>query len=126
LNEGDGLICEGRNAAVVTQMANVQDGPSNTFALGETVAGWTKWAWWYSHNAVTGTCAIPLNYQVPGISREANIVDWYHNYGFMSRHSGGAHFAFVDGHVKFINQAIDSATYRQLATIAGGEVPGEF
>lgn len=126
LNHGNGLICEGRKGAVVTRIAAVTDGLSNTFAAGETVAGWTKWAWWFSHNAATGTCGIPLNYMVPGVPREANLIDWENNYGFMSRHAGGALFALADGSVRFVAEDIDLDTYRALATIQGGEVFADF
>jgi prepilin-type N-terminal cleavage/methylation domain-containing protein/prepilin-type processing-associated H-X9-DG protein len=126
LNQGNGLICEGRAAPVVTRMSDVRDGASNTIAIGETVGAWTKWAWWFSQNAVTGTCAIPLNYEVEGISREENIVNWENNYGFMSRHTGGGHFALVDGSVRFISEDIDFDVYRNLATLSGGEVIGDY
>lgn len=126
LNQGDGLICEGRAGPVTTRLAHVRDGASNTFAVGETVGAWTKWAWWYSQNGVTATCAIPLNYSIPGRPREQNIINWQNNYGFMSRHSGGAHFCLVDGSVRFVSENIDLKTYRNLATIAGGEPIGAF
>lgn len=126
LNKGNGLICEGRHGPVITRMRDVSDGTSQTFALGETVGDWTKWAWWYSQNAVTGTCAIPLNYEVPGVRRKDNILDWPHNYGFMSRHPGGAHFGMVDGSVRFVSGGVDLSVYRSLATIQGKEIVGEF
>ena len=121
LSEGNGLICEGRHQPVLTRMADVRDGQSQTFAIGETVGGWTKWAWWYSHNAVTGTCGIPLNY-VNRNDLDIPIEDWSHNYGFMSRHDKGAHFGMVDGSVRFVSEKIGLAEYRALATIQGGEV----
>ena len=126
LNEGNGVICPGYLHPVVTRFRDITDGTSNTFAVGETVAGWTKWAWWFSFNGSTGTCAIPLNYKPDGVSYEDNITDWPNNYGFMSRHTGGASFAFADGSVKLISQNIDLGVYRKLATIQGGEVVGEF
>ena len=44
---------------------------------------------------------------------------------FASFHSGGTHFVFIDGHVTFINDTINFATYQALGTIAGGEmIPG--
>jgi len=126
LNEGNGVICPGYLRPVTTRLSDITDGTSNTLAVGETVAAWTKWAWWFSFNASTGTCAIPLNYKVDGIRCEDNITDWAHNYGFMSRHTGGANFALADGSVKFISQSIDLGLYRHLATIQGGEFVGEF
>lgn len=125
-NQGNGLICEGRAGPVTRRISDVRDGLSNTFALGETVGAWTKWAWWYSQNGVTATCAIPMNYKVPGIALEENITNWENNYGFMSRHSGGGHFCMVDGSVRFVSDKIDLKTYRALATIACADLIGEF
>ena len=125
-DQGDGLICEGRARPITTRMRDVRDGTSTTFALGETVVGWTKWAWWYSNNAVTGTCAIPFNYvgtsTVPGLPSD----DWTHAYGFASRHPGGGNFAFVDGSVRFVSEQVSLPLYRELATIQGGGVITEF
>lgn len=126
LTQGNGIICEGRAGPITTRPSDIRDGLTNTIALGETVAAWTKWAWWYSQNGVTATCAIPLNYIVPGTTRDQNWNDWPNNYGFMSRHSGGAHFAMADGSVRFVSASIDLNTYRNLATIAGGEPIGAY
>ncbi len=45
---------------------------------------------------------------------------------FGSQHTGGAHFALVDGSVRFISENVDSLVLRSLSTRAGGEVVGEF
>jgi prepilin-type N-terminal cleavage/methylation domain-containing protein/prepilin-type processing-associated H-X9-DG protein len=45
-------------------------------------------------------------------------------YGFRSRHPGGANFAFADGSVKFLKNGVAVATYRALGTRRGGEVIG--
>jgi prepilin-type processing-associated H-X9-DG protein len=45
---------------------------------------------------------------------------------FYSYHTGGAHFLFGDGSVHFISSYVNGPTYQALATIAGGEVPGEY
>jgi prepilin-type processing-associated H-X9-DG protein len=38
------------------------------------------------------------------------------NSAFASRHSGGANFAFGDGHVQFLTNTIDQAVYEALST----------
>ncbi len=46
----------------------------------------------------------------------------YGQYGFRSRHPGGANFAMSDGSVKYIKNTINLQAYRALGTKAGGEV----
>jgi prepilin-type processing-associated H-X9-DG protein len=40
---------------------------------------------------------------------------------FASQHPSGANFAFGDGHVRYVANQIDLATYQALSTIAGSE-----
>ena len=85
--------------------------------------GWTQWDWWYNPNAVTATCAIPLN---AVLKRPKNIGDWPNNYSFASKHIGGGQFNLGDGGVRFVSENIDIGVYRAFATISSGEVPGEL
>jgi prepilin-type processing-associated H-X9-DG protein len=41
---------------------------------------------------------------------------------FGSAHPGGAQFAFVDGSVRFLSDAIDFVLYKDMASKAGDEV----
>jgi type II secretory pathway pseudopilin PulG len=132
LDHCNGLMCRngqldvGPNRLITTRLRDVRDGTSNTFALGETVPEWCRHTWWYWFNASTATCAIPLNYQTRPDLQVAMEGDWWHNYSFLSRHHGGAHFALVDGSARFVSENINQQTYRDLATIQGNEVVGDF
>lgn len=124
LNMGNGILCSNQqNTNAPTRMRDVPDGTSNTFAVGESLPGYTSWSWWYNPNAVTATCAIPLN-QV--LKQPPNLGDWPNNYAFASKHVGGGHFALADGSVRFISQNIDLNVYRAVATISSGETTSEF
>ena len=120
LNLCDGTLCSNQtNVNATTKMRDLTDGTSNTFIIGEAMPGWSQWNWWYNPNAVTATCAIPLNrvLKVP-----KNLGDWPNNYAFASRHSGGGQFALGDGSVRFVSDNTNTITYRALATISSGEI----
>jgi prepilin-type N-terminal cleavage/methylation domain-containing protein/prepilin-type processing-associated H-X9-DG protein len=123
---GDGIIYY-MNWEHPNSIANVTDGTSNTFLVGERVWNpadnkpgyWIgEWAWASSINL---TCAIPLNYSQP-IGKTAPTDNWIDNYSFTSRHTGGANFSRADGSVGFVADSIALPIYRALATEAGGEV----
>ena len=79
---------------------------------------WCSWS--YATHAY-GTCATR---STPcGITASRSIPsNWYNNHSFRSRHPGGMQFAFADGSVHFVTNAINLNLYRALATIQGGEV----
>jgi prepilin-type N-terminal cleavage/methylation domain-containing protein len=125
---GNGILCAGTYAWApcprinTTQFAQIFDGMSNTFAIGEAVSDWSRWVWWFGPNGSTGTCAIPLNYRLGQVDLHAEWDDWGRNCGFFSRHPGGAHFGLCDGLVRFVSDKIDLETYRALATISSRDV----
>ena len=50
------------------------------------------------------------------------LVVW----GFGSHHSGGAHFVFGDGRVRFVNEKILPQVFQQLGHRADGQFLGDF
>jgi prepilin-type processing-associated H-X9-DG protein len=45
---------------------------------------------------------------------------------YSSWHTGGVHFLFGDGRVRFLNENVDYQLFQGIATRAGGEVIGEY
>jgi hypothetical protein len=124
LNAGNGVLCSNQqDTNPPTRMRDIRDGTSNTFCIGEALPGWSQWNWWYNPNAVTATCAIPLN---AVIRRPKNIADWPNNYSFASKHVGGGQFTMCDASVRYVRDNIDIATYRAAATISSGEAMSEY
>lgn len=135
LDRGNGILFRGNGFPYTNTFAQVVDGTSNTFAIGEAVPKYCIHTWWWWFNGVTATCSIPLNAppvcaSTPGVSRDQLLVncagDWPNNYSFYSQHTGGGHFCMADGSVKFVSDNIDLSLYRNLSTMAGGEVVADL
>ncbi len=122
LDFGDGTFWRHDGIGKALTIANIQDGSSNTFMVGEDIGQLNTHCGWQRSNYAVGTCAIPLNNGLrsgqPGFN---NAGDWPNLYSFRSRHTGGANFLLGDGGVRFVRDSIDLATYRAMATRAGGE-----
>ena len=73
----------------------------------------------------------PLNRRPIDVSMDASSGSECENpddrvRNFASFHSGGAHFLYGDGGVRFVSDGIDQAVYRGLSTVNGGEVVNAF
>lgn len=115
---------------------DITDGLSNTFAIGEVSAlqytdvdhstiyeiggVWAALGIHKTDDLVSRTTfrTRPLNRSTPV---KTNDTD-----GFGSQHTGGAHFLFCDGSVKFISENIAIDTYGNLGDRADGKVLGEY
>jgi prepilin-type processing-associated H-X9-DG protein len=120
LANGDGMMYRSDWTRPLRLLA-VTDGTSNTFMIGEDVPALNDWCTWPYANNAYGTCAIPPNVRPP-TGGTYPPDDWQNTWSFRSRHPGGLNFAFADGSVHFIPNAIDLSLYRALATASGGEV----
>jgi prepilin-type processing-associated H-X9-DG protein len=49
-----------------------------------------------------------------------------HNVTAHSRHVGGVHALFCDGHIQFVNNSVNLATWQALGSRNGAEIIGEF
>jgi prepilin-type N-terminal cleavage/methylation domain-containing protein/prepilin-type processing-associated H-X9-DG protein len=124
-----------------TRLADVTDGWSNTFLLGERshrdnefdlvssqnysgyypLRSWGMWGNYCNPSHHLLSTAVPVNYQTPSWgTKEAQLQDRICAFG--SGHPGGANFAFVDGSVRFLSDQLSLATLQALSTRAGGEV----
>ena len=120
LDEGDGCFYRSDYRRPLT-LANITDGTSNTFMIGEDIPMMNQHCDWPFANHTNGTCGIGPNATPLGGGNYASS-DWPDVYSFRSRHQNGLCFALADGSVQFIKNGIDLALYRALATIASGEV----
>lgn len=103
------------------KVLEVKDGLSNTFYMGEVVQPdtWESsnvWSYALANADCLRSTSNPLN-TVPG---DGVVLD-LQNGAFGSSHSRGANFLYGDGHVAYVSDQIDLATYRALSTIAGSE-----
>lgn len=95
---------------------DVTDGSSTTFLLGESLPRHNAYCGWAIPGGGAASTAIPLNYQ-----NTADPDDPLRAFGFRSMHSAGAHFAFVDGSVRFISASVAARIYGALGSRAGAE-----
>ena len=136
-------------------IADISDGTSDTLAVGEVVhpqpygfgpgygimtAGGPST--WFEGGSITkddppGTDPPPYPLQYNGrlLSSSKYAINSRHmpmtpdfesDVPFSSDHPGGAQFVFCDGHVAFLNDTINFATYRNLSARADGEVIGKY
>jgi prepilin-type N-terminal cleavage/methylation domain-containing protein/prepilin-type processing-associated H-X9-DG protein len=119
--ECNGLIWRNTSFSPIN-LRKVTDGTSNTFMVGECVGSQDYHGAAFFADGDFATCGIPLNYFLVGADEAELKTKWYEVRGFKSLHPGGVQFVMADGSVHFINEGIDSAVYRGLATRDGGEV----
>jgi len=70
-----------------------------------------------------GWCFNNPKANLPCINGDGTTTD---TAGSRSRHTGGVQVCLGDGSVRFVSENIDLFLYRELATLRGGEVTGEF
>ena len=142
----DGVFTESSSR----RFRDITDGLSNTFFVGERrspatvngqyTGGDTIWAGanddvappWQGFAMHQGLCdqAGKLNLTMPIAPSAANNQPYF---AFSSVHAAGAHFLMGDGAVRFISDNIATgppntagSTYQNLASVADGQVLGEF
>jgi prepilin-type processing-associated H-X9-DG protein len=126
-----GMFCRG---GALIRLLDVTDGTSNTILLGEILPEfsefqrYTTYGWVGGNDVSQGQTIQPINHRIdrvpagtPYTSSCARCADpihclwnWHVTWGFKSNHTGGVNFAFADGSVHYVSEAIDNRTYQYL------------
>jgi prepilin-type N-terminal cleavage/methylation domain-containing protein/prepilin-type processing-associated H-X9-DG protein len=129
LDEGNGLFF--RNSRV--HFADITDGSSNTFAIGERASLFTQtpWAGAVSYGTTRITPGAPVNNQsaVEEAATQVLVHIAVHTLNdpnsdpedFFSPHAGVANFLFADGSVRPLHAETSLGVLQALATRNGGE-----
>jgi hypothetical protein len=99
------------------RLAEVSDGLSNTFMVGETLPTHCVWQSVFVPNFPLSGTMIPLG----TMESAATNVNPGRVCGYKSLHANGASFVMGDGSVKFVSRTIDYRLYNNLGSRAGGD-----
>ena len=119
------------------KMRDITDGTSNTLFVGEYhTKTYIPRATYWGHSTTSSALseAVPeARNLIPDFDKcmSLGLIPWERNWactlGWGSFHSGGAiNFVMADGSCRTISPNIDLGIWTGAASIAGGEVPGEF
>jgi hypothetical protein len=122
--DGEFVGMFGRTMDRVVKLRQVEDGLTNTFMVGETIAShWRHNSLWGNNFQLSST-HIPFNSlnAFDDLAADPNASpEYWLTSGFKSFHPGGAHMMTGDGAVHFLSENIDYYAYNALGTTAGGE-----
>ena len=138
MNPGKGTGILYRNSSV--KIRDITDGTSNTLAVGERTHDLTESTWYAALPGATvnaGMAAMPMMTEgsshlvlghvgqpamgmMPAMEHTPNQSG--HIVNFWSRHTGGTHFLFCDGSVRFLGENMDYPTYKHSGIKNDGEV----
>ena len=118
--------------AVTKKARRNRDGPTRSVCLTSDLEVWDDLFFTAQNAGPDGLWATdddllaPLNSNPSPVSVDHSIGDQQDDpldrvRSFNSLHPGGAQFALGDGSIQFVSDTIDSQTYRDRSTIAGGE-----
>jgi prepilin-type N-terminal cleavage/methylation domain-containing protein/prepilin-type processing-associated H-X9-DG protein len=124
------------------KIAEIRDGTSNTLLVGERSVGRKvpKLGWWYAGVGQNRSGSLDHHLGVREINNYDDLSACFHGpyqyragstseacdaFRFWSHHTGGAHFAFADGSVKFMAYSANEVM-PALATKAGNETLPEY
>lgn len=104
-------------------LRKITDGTSKTLSVGEVVDAHTTdssniWSYVLRFADCFRVTDVPINTPTGVLGEAIGTNSATVNGAFASRHPGGANFSFVDGHIEFVVDNIDSDLYRNMSTIA--------
>jgi prepilin-type N-terminal cleavage/methylation domain-containing protein/prepilin-type processing-associated H-X9-DG protein len=99
-----------------------KDGTSHTITAGEVLPQNDSFKVWALGNGTYSSTHAPLNWFPQPNDPWGG---WANQISFRSRHPGGGHFVWGDGHVEFLSESINTAIYRAISTRQGGEIASE-
>jgi prepilin-type N-terminal cleavage/methylation domain-containing protein/prepilin-type processing-associated H-X9-DG protein len=125
------------------RVASVTDGLSNTVAFSEAISGLTssdlRGTWWVDQGVMYSHYATPNSPQADnwhhplassGKQKLPPLVTYSPTWPSLmhaarSYHTGGVNATMGDGSVRFVSDNISSGTWTSLATMNGGDIPGD-
>ncbi len=107
-----------------TKMADITDGTSTTFLLGELSwkdsAAYRVWTRGWASGTFIGTATFSSASPGRNVAYGINLVPFtganFNDVSFGSQHPRGTHFAMADGAVRFVQETIDMTVYRAIAS----------
>jgi prepilin-type N-terminal cleavage/methylation domain-containing protein/prepilin-type processing-associated H-X9-DG protein len=119
--------CFRRGLPAECTIGDILDGTSNVIWFGEArpeCSGHVGNGWLHTNNGHgMGSTTIPINFDSCSSDNTTQCRwrgNWNTEFGFRSRHPGGAQFAFGDGVVRFLSENIDHKSYQRLGGKADG------
>jgi len=110
----------------VTRFADMTDGASNTFMIGEHRSNSSFQPPWFSTWAGVIPGGDDAIVRILGTTDHTPNHPSNHIDDFSSYHVGGAHFVFGDGSVRFVSSNINLQRYQSMATRSAGDITGDF
>lgn len=119
--ESPGVFAD--NGVVSTRIADITDGTTNTFLIGERRGELSLYKGIFSDTQQGVITGMKIN--SPRILPTSD-GSYEENCGASSYHVGGAHFCMSDGSVRFVSNNIDFALYNYLGNKSDGQTISEF
>jgi prepilin-type N-terminal cleavage/methylation domain-containing protein/prepilin-type processing-associated H-X9-DG protein len=125
-------------SAWAASLKQIEDGTANTIMMGEIRPSTSGFNWihgWTKSEGLWFATTAPLNFEtdpeiVAPVGAPPACRNWEGDFnaaqGFKSMHVGGVNFAFCDGSVHYLQDALDYTVYQRLGARSDGEPTGDI